>query len=485
LFSLNSKDDTSIGLAGKEDLDMTVDSEEITRELIRNVLGTTFNDFSDEDIEDGKNQIIDLAAVTISGANASGNQALLDLVRQWGGNQEATIFVHGDSVPLQNAAMMNSLMARSYDHEATGPEPVGEEEGRMSGHCPSTTVPTAFSVSEYKRASGKDLISAVILGGDLAARMAVAEDFDFERSFDLVGTVNAFGAGAITGRLWGLNEDQMMNVFGILVNQVAGSFRCLWDGVHAFKYHGAMSARNAIVAVELALKGFTGVKDPLLGPLGYYPLYCRSYHPEFLTRNLGKVFYCKGQHKNHPSCTGNHNNIECGLELVQKYDINAEDIAEVILGVSEDRIGSFLDGPFKIDDSQPNALFNIPYGIANVLLRKSDNLEYYTEEFIHDPKVVELAGKVKMVATQPPEKSLAIELTVKMKDGREFSAYKDTPVKGWLRNPMSREEIKNKYWRNVDFSKTVSSKNAEKALAMIENLEEADDVSELIKLFVA
>ena len=283
-------------------------------ELVANVLDTKYEAFGKEDIEAAKKRLIDVAGCAVSGANISGNRALLELIREWGGSKQSTVLVHGDKVPLPHAAMMNCIMVRSFDHEVTGPEPEGANEGKMVGHVSSTTEGTAISTAEFKGSSGRELIAAVILGGDLAARIAVSEDFAFATSFELCGTANAFGAAAIAGRLFGLSKEQMINAFGILVNQLSGSFQSIWDGAPTFKLTGAMSARNGIVSVELAQKGFTGLKDPLQSPLGYFTLFTKNNHPENATIDLGKVFYCKGQHKLHPSCYGNHNAIECGSD---------------------------------------------------------------------------------------------------------------------------------------------------------------------------
>jgi len=255
--------------------------------------------------------------------------------------------------------------------------------------------------------------------------------------------------------------------------------------------HGAMSARNGITSILLAKKGFTGNKDPLLGPRGYFRLYCKSYHPEYLTRDLGKTFYAKGTHKKYPTCYGNHTVYDCALDLLRQHDINPEDIDEVVLSVSAHNIDSFLNQPFKMTNSQQRALFSYYYSVASVLLRKSVKLEHFTDQAVHDPKVVALASRVKVVPTQLAESrpdgsgGAGIKLTVKMKDGREFSASRNADPRGFLSNPLTREEIKEKFRANIDFSKTVSRKNAEKALAMLENLEEIDDASKIVKLLVA
>jgi 2-methylcitrate dehydratase PrpD len=471
----------------KEDFKMSTAIEE----LVSNVLETKFESFSDEAVEDVKKRFIDVLGCAIGGANASGNSMLLDLVREWGGKEEATILVHGNRVPLHHAAMMNCIMCRSFDYEVIGPEPEGEATGRFTSHICATTDPTALSVGEYKGSSGREIISAAILGGDMAARIASAEDFDDLHSFELTGTVTAFGATAVAGRLWGLNESQLLNALGIVVDQLGGLWQHIADGVNSFKLNTGLSAKDAIFSVELANKGFTGIRDPLLSPHGYFAQYCKSYQSKFLTLDLGKRFYTKGAHKFRPSCYITHAPIECCLEILSKHNINAEDIVEVTVEVPSNRLLSdqnYLLAPYELDALQGRALFNIPYAVANVLMRKSTKLEHYTDDFTHDPKIVELTRKVKMVGrtaqgSVKEDVVAGVDLEIKMKDGKQFSASIDAP-RGTLWHPLTKEEIRDKFWANVDFSKTVSRKNAEEALAMIESLEELENIDKIVKLLV-
>lgn len=457
-----------------------------TRKLIRNVLDTGYEAFSEEVVRDAKRQLIDLAGVMVSGSNGPGNNAVFDLVRQWGGNGEATVLVHGNRVPLPDAAMMNSLQGRSYDFECTGPDAFGQNEGMFPGHVQSSTVPAALSVAEYVGASGKDLICAVVLGGDMAARIAFVEGMGFDHPFDLVGTVNAFGVAGLTARLMGLNEDQVMNSFGILANMVAGSFRSLWDGAMTFKLYGAMAARNGIMAALMARNGFTGLIDPLYGPQGFFDSYCpKPIHPEYMNRDLGREFYVKSRHKKYPSCQGNHNIIDCGLDILAEHDIDAGKIEEIIIGVHPAQLNSYGTIPFKEGDSHGAALFHQAYSAANVFLRKGARLEHYTEEAIKDPRIIELCGKVKHVPTTQ-EDPMKVEVTVRMKGGREYSAAFNHPQsRGFPKFPLTEEELTEKYWHNFDFCGKIPRQNAEKVFAMINDIEQVDNVSEMVKLLVA
>ena len=85
----------------------------------------------------------------------------------------------------------------------------------------------------------------------------------------------------------------------------------------------------------------------------------------------------------------------------------------------------------------------------------------------------------------PADRVDAAEVSVKLKDGREFSARVKAPKGNPLFRPLTTDEIVEKFRNNVSFSKTISERKAEKALDMINHLEEVTDTGELVKLLVA
>ena len=461
----------------------------VSEQLVENILQTQFDSLGKEVVDSAKNRIIDAVGCLIAGANAAGCLMVVDLVREWGGAGESTILVHGGRGPAHNVAMVNSIMTRSYDFEPCAPYVEGKS---LPGHISGSTVPTAIAVAEQKGASGKELITAVVLGDDVASRILAASDYSFDLGWDCTGTVNMFGTTAIAGRLWGLDERQLLNAFGIVVNQLAGTFQSIYDGTHCFKLPQGLAARAGIVSAELASKGFTGVKDFLQSKNGYFAQYCRAYQPETVTKDLGKKFYADATFKPYPCCRTLHAAIDCSLELVRNKDLSLEDIDKVTVYVApamrEWRM--FLGQPFEVGDiPQVNAAFSLAYNVANALVRKSVRLEHFTEEFIRDPQVLNLAKRVKLTATLPLDRPQAASVSVKMKSGSEFatikfprvaSAYVDIARGDPISNPLTAEEIREKFRTNTAFSKRVSKENTEKALKMLDKLEEINDVDAII-----
>jgi 2-methylcitrate dehydratase PrpD len=448
-----------------------------------NVLGTRFENFDRATVENARHRIIDVLGCGIGGANAAGNAALVELVKDWGGKKEASIIAHGGKVPAHNAAMVNSIMARSFDFEPVG---VLYEGKFIPAHISGTTVMTAITLGEMKKVDGKELITALLVGDDITARVLAATSFNLGRGWDNTGTVNAIGATAIAGRLLGLNERQMRHAFGIVLNQLAGSLQNVWDATTAFKLPQGLSARNGVFSAQLAKAGWTGPEDMLLGRYGYTNLYSQGcQEPDILTRDLGRKYYSDSSFKPYPSCRGTNPLIDCALAMVNKHNIKAEDIAEVVHYVPKEELELFCAQPFRIRDfPHGDAAFSYQYTVANALFRGSSRPEHFTEAAIRDPQVNALISRVRFEEL-PGERMLsATKLEVRMKDGRLFSEFTDAPKGDPVRNPMSKDEIKDKFRGNVEFSQTVNKDNAEKVLEMLENLEKIDHVNKIVELLV-
>lgn len=455
----------------------------VIAELIRNVLETPFERFSADEVERARVKLLDVTGCMIGGAKAPGCSMLLDLITEWGGLEEGMILAHGIKVPLHNAALVNSVMARSYDFEPTGPLVDGKS---TPAHLSGTTVPTAVTVADQKHVSGKDLLTALIVGDDIASRIIAASNMDVDSGFDSTGTVNAFGAAAIAGRLMGLNEQQLLNAFGIVLNQFAGTFQNIFDAAHAFKLPQGLSSQAGIFSAKLAQKGFTGVRDPLLSKYGYFALYCKSYQLDLLTKNLGKEYYMDNTCKPYPCCRSNHAAIECVLNILQSNPVPLEDVEEIVVDITPKARNFAVGQPFKIRDvPQIDAAFNIQYNVANALLRRGTRLEHFAEESILDDRIADLVRKVRLTATTPPETPLGAGVSIRLKNGSEYNARVDMPKGHGVLTPLSYAEKKTKFFDNVRFSGMVPVGKAEEAVELLEHIEEVDNVSKIFRLLVA
>lgn len=468
--------------------------------LAANIVNVKFGDIDKQTIEDIKNQIIDIVGCILGGIKAPGNFELVSLVKKWGGKKEASIIAYGGKVPAKNAAMVNSIMARSYDFECLAYSLNGRSGG--APHGSGTYVPTAIAMGESTHANGKDLITALVVGNDIACRIysGCSRPFEFDPKLGVIrhfvpwGTIATFGATAIAGRLLGLSFSQMKEAFGIAISMMSGAGNPIMDeeGGHTFKLNQGTSARDGIFAAELAKIGWTGASDPLLGRWGYYENFAGGVcdRPELLIENLGKKFYHETQCKAYPGGGPMHAPYEAALAIANKYNIKPEEVEEITLFVV--RKSQWYAKPFKTGKYPLcNALFSYYYAVATALVRKSVSLENFTDEAILDQRIQQLIPKIKLEEI-PKEKAegwkgitpFSVELHVKMKDGQEFIERVNAARGMHPGLYLSREEIIAKFMAQVRFTNAITEENARRLIELILRLEEVDDVSQLVGLMV-
>jgi 2-methylcitrate dehydratase PrpD len=227
------------------------------------------------------------------------------------------------------------------------------------------------------------------------------------------------------------------------------------------------------------------VKDVFFSKYGYFSLYCKSYQPEVLIKNLGKAFYADMTCKPYPCCRSTHAAIDCVLDLVCSNDIKPEDVEEVVVDVPLKARDFAVGQHFNIREvPQIDASFSLQYTVATALLRKDVRLEHFTEEFIRDPRLMDIIERIKLTATIPPEKPLAAAVKIRTKQGIEYEKRVDIPKGHGISTPLTYTEKKDKFFANVEFSGTISREKARKVVGLIENMEGVDNVADIAKLLV-
>jgi 2-methylcitrate dehydratase PrpD len=167
-------------------------SPSITRFLAREVLATSFDDAPPEAKAAVKNLFVDHVGINYMGHAFVGRE-LAAYAKQLGGPPEAVILGDGARVPAEVAAAVNAQNARNTDYEDTGP---GLHPGPMCVH-------TALAVGQRQRASGKEVLGAILAGYLLCGR------FHFSRTKDVDIPQMSSCAAAIAGKLLKFGEEDI------------------------------------------------------------------------------------------------------------------------------------------------------------------------------------------------------------------------------------------------------------------------------------
>ncbi len=453
--------------------------------LIKTIAGIRFEDIPAQAVDATKRIVLDTLGATLAGTSSPLAKIILDQVKEWGGSRESTVIVYGDKVPSPNAALANSCFARVRE--------IDDIYERAPTHASGVIVPTSFAVAELRgKVNGKELITALTLGTDLSCRMARScKASPARRVWDLTAAMTTFGAAIVAARILGLDEKTMSSAVAIAYSQVGGSDQGITEGreVPTWFLQHALAGKAGIVSALFAQKGFVGANDPIGR---YYRTYENDeYDPAALTNEFGERF--EGVDisiKPYPCSRTHHGSIRAALSLVSENDIEPRDISEISVLVNEMTYKASCE-PLEIKQNPLtgfDAQFSLPYSVATAVVRKRALFDDYTDEAIKDSLVLEIVRKVKPMINPECKSAVgrpAVVMEIKTKDGKTYSKREDY-VFGNPRNPMSVEEQHEKFRYCAGYAaKPLPKRNIEEAIELVSKLEDADDVSRVVKLLTA
>jgi 2-methylcitrate dehydratase PrpD len=138
-----------------------------------------------------------------------------------------------------------------------------------------------------------------------------------------------------------------------------------------------------------------------------------------------------------------------------------------------------------------DAQFSIPFIVGAAVVRKKISLSEFTEESISDPNILEIASRVKgeedaeYTKGYPAKFPTSIEM--ELRNGTSLKCYVDIPSgdpgkKEYVENPLRfNEEIVEKFLLLVSGIPSFS-RRGRKIVTSVQGLDEARDVSKLMRL---
>lgn len=451
---------------------------EVVDRITKHLTSTRFEDLPKSEIELAKWRVLDVLGCAFGGGSIDGNLELLDLFQTWGGAPQATVIGHGLRLPVHHVAYLNSMMARSNDFEVMT---FWRGNIRQPSHNSASTVPTALAVAESRGLSGRDMLTAMILGEDLAGRVALSANWNFYLGADGLGTLVPWGTTAVAGRLIGLDALQMRHAFGLAINMMSGTVQDYWDGVHAIKVAQAVPSHTGVISAELAARGWTGVTDPLFAEFGYFRLFASgSKDPAILTDGLGEDFYTERIFKPYPSGLPTHRAIDCALAL-HAQGVRADEVESITIELGPTDLKNYYAKPFEIRYwPHGDAAFSFQYTVCAALYYGALSIEHFTEEVIRSAELRALIGRSNIAPHADPDTEGTV-VRVRLKSGDELAEHRRT-AKGDRDQPMTEDDIIAKFRHQVDVSQAIDQDSASRLIDAVCELDTIEDLGIVTRL---
>lgn len=340
-----------------------------------------------------KTFLLDTLGVGIAGTSGAGVGPLIELARTWGETPQATVWLTGERIPAQSAAIVNAYQIHCLEYDCV-------HEGAVL-HPMATILSAVLAWAERESTAGRplrgaDLIPALAVGVDVSTMLGIVTAAPIR--FFRPATAGGFGAVAAIARLSGFDRRQTMDALGAQYAQCSGTLQPHVEGSPMLGLQVGFNAAAAIRSADLARAGFRGPHDILTGPYGYFRLYEGDDQDiaAFLP-SLGRDWQIDAMsHKPWPSGRLTHGVIDGLGQLMARHGFGATDIARIEARVPP--LNFRLVGRPDIPAPEPNyAKLCLRFVAGRFLAAGQLDVPDFRGAALTDPETHRLAGLVDVV----------------------------------------------------------------------------------------
>jgi 2-methylcitrate dehydratase len=396
-----------------------------------------------ESIERIKHSILDAIGCAYVTLEEDCVRGVLALSRETGGSPQATL-IGGGTAPLATATLVNGTLIRAIDfndHLALDPN-----DGTKLGGHPSDNLAAILAAAEWRDCSGKDVITAALIGYELYGRLYkfLTPELPWDHT-------TAFGltVPAVVARLLGLNAEQIAHAIAISAAQ------CATLGVvrrgqlsHAKFLASALVTQRGVQAAQLAAAGVRGPMTVFEDSRGLAKgIFQCSDGLEHLYAPLGRRHMVEGVTiKAFPGMDTTQAATQAAIAVRGGRALKASDVAEVELILNDHPmiLAQTGDAERRQPKSRETADHSFQYLVAVALLDGELTPSQFADGRWFSPDVVDLMNRM-VIRSDPGWKARApggFPCTVRLKtnDGRE-SRSEIAYANGHARNKMDKAQV--------------------------------------------
>jgi 2-methylcitrate dehydratase len=437
-----------------------------------------FEKLPDEVSREAGRRLLDALGCAIAGAGGLTTQQVRKTALALGGAPESSILGTADATSCEKAALVNGTALRFLDFMDGHPGPYP---------ChPCFNIPPILAVAEHARASGKELVTAIVIGYEIMPRFQENAGLPDLGARGWAGTTNlAFSVPLACAHLLHLNREETINALGISVTH---------GGVMDGASHGqmptsksildGMAAMNAVVACLLAQQGLTGPREAIEGKGGYANAVAG-------TCDYDKLLAPVGKYKILETYTKLYNTVKCGqtavgaaLALAREHQIKPRDIADIRIGLARRDAASQTRNPSSgRPKTRDTANHSVRFCVAAALVDNQLTADQFEPEKLSAPGILEVVDRTSVQWDESLDRHWPFAnpaaITLRTTDGRELSECQVFPA-GHPNNPLPDEALEQKFRQLT--RKVLGAERAANVIALTRNLADLLDVRELTEL---
>ncbi len=456
----------------------------LTRYVAEFVVGTSVQDLPDDVVALGKKSILDGIGLALSGSVAHSGALVRRHLDDLGlAPGSATVIGAGRKVAPRFAAFANGVGIHADDYDDTQLAVAADRVYGLLTHPTAPALPAALAMGETLGASGAAVMLAYHLGVEVECKIAEAiAPRHYQTGFHATATCGTFAAASAAASLLGFDVETTTRALSIAGSQSAGLRENF--GTMTKPFHAGRSSESGVAAAQFAAIGWTATDKILEAPRGFFSAAGGGYDADAIRNRLGDpwTFANPGVSiKPHPSGSLTHPGMTEMARLIREHDIKAADVKHV-------RIGTNSNMPNALIHHRPQdelqAKFSMEFCMAILLLDRKAGLGEFTDATTQREDVKAMIEKVDFVVDDKAEKAGYHKMTtiidITLNDGRVLHGEADFG-KGSPANPMSYDEVANKFRENADHAR-LSRAAADEVVSLVRDLESQPSLERLMAL---
>ena len=402
-----------------------------SREVAEFVCDISTHEIPDAVRHEAKRSLLNFFGTALEGTQDPAIETAFGTMREFAGPPKACVIGRSEKTDVLTASFLNAAAGNVHDFDDT--------HIRTVIHPTAPVAPALLALAETRRIGGRAFLDALSLGIEFTCRIGTAVSPEhYARGWHITATCGVFGAALATGKCLGLDVEQQIWAMGGAAAQASGSVETL--GFMAKSVGVGHSARGGLLAALLAERDYDGPPEPLEGLRGF--LNVTGNDPRFseVTGELGSRWeILKNIHKPYPCGIVINAVIDGCFELLARK-VSVTSIESIVL-TGNSLLQQRADRPKILTgrESQVSA----QHAVAATLIFGKAGLWEFSDEAVHDPRVVEFRKRVSIKVDDSVAVSNA-RLDVTYRGGRtERIEVKD--ARGTDNRPLTDVELEAKF----------------------------------------
>jgi 2-methylcitrate dehydratase PrpD len=361
--------------------------------------------------------LLDTLGCGLYGASQLWGRLLREQVEKEGSRGRATLFGSTQPIATSRAALANGTASHGFELDDI-------IQGALA-HPGAVVIPAVLAVAEDTGASGLRVLHGITAGYEMMARVGLALGHEHNsKGFHTTGIAGPIAAAVAAGVTLGLDLDTLRSAVGVACSSASG-IKAFTQGTGGMvkRMHAGRAAESGVLAVELAMRGFTGPMDGIDGKFGLLEVIGGSsaLHGA-LTENLGKGYAVSQVWvKVYPCCGLIHSTAHAIEAMKKEAAFGTNDVKQIIVNSSRRAVEQNGDPEPK---DQMTAQYSIPYCAGVAVAKNPRDPSAFDEDKLWDKDVRKVAGLTRMVIDDAMEKlypaHFAARVQLELKDGRKM-----------------------------------------------------------------